>query len=122
MDFAISYNRMMRVLAAPLGMGPGSSGARVADGTVRVWMGRFFDAEFDVAQVARAEPLDRLGWWWGQGVHSFRGTSVVNGSNQGLVRLELDPPARGRAPFRAEVQVLIVSLEDPAGFLAAIGR
>lgn len=120
MEFKISYNKMMKALTAPLGMGARFSGVTVEGGTVRARMGPYFSTEFDLSQIRSAERIDRIHWWWGQGVHSWRGTSVVNGSNRGLVRVELDPPARARAPFDAKLEVLIVSLEEPDQFLEAL--
>jgi len=59
------------------------------------------------------------------GVHSRRGTWLVNGSYAGLVELVLDPPCYlPRQPtslfLRMKVSSLIVSLVDPDGFIAAV--
>lgn len=61
------------------------------------------------------------------GVHSKRGSWLVNGSAHGLVEMTIDPPCRtGRHPstlfMRMRVNELIVSLEDPDGFIAAVSQ
>jgi hypothetical protein len=71
------------------------------------------------ASVAGAAPYTGrvLGW----GVHGWRGRWLVNGSSSGIVRVELDPPARGRTlgiPLR--VRELLVAVDDPDGLVAAL--
>ncbi|HEX4984197.1 MAG TPA: hypothetical protein VFV63_21010, partial [Ilumatobacteraceae bacterium] len=59
---------------------------------------------------------------WGWGVHGWRGRWLVNGSSHGIVVVGIDPPAKARVlgvPVR--LRELAISLEDPAGFAAAIG-
>ena len=52
----------------------------------------------------------------------MRGTWLVNGSAAGVVDVRLDPPARGRmAFFRIKIRRLGLGLQDPDGFLAALG-
>lgn len=121
MRFALSFNVFMRVLCGLLRMGPAQSGVWIDDHTVRVRMGWAFSATFSLDDVASADHLEHLAWWWGQGVHGFRGRCIVNGSNQGLVRLHLDPGARTGSWPRIPVHDLTLSLEDPDGFLAALG-
>jgi hypothetical protein len=55
------------------------------------------------------------------GAHGWAGRWLVNGSRHGIVRLDLDPPARAwtlAIPIR--LRHLAVSLEDPDGFLGAL--
>jgi hypothetical protein len=67
--------------------------------------------------------------WRTTGVHR-RGTQwLVNGSSDGLVELILDPPAKLPVNFDTVLNLggrtvtsLIVSLEDPDGFVATLGR
>jgi hypothetical protein len=59
------------------------------------------------------------------GVHAKGGSWLANGSADGLVEIEIDPPCHtGRSPStlfrRAKVTKLIVSLVDPDGFIAAV--
>jgi hypothetical protein len=77
----------------------------------------------------RERGLDRMTAWLN--TFLFRagpgGRGLVNGSPDGLVELALDPPSE-LAPgidtlFRREkVDLLIVSLVDADGFIAAFGR
>jgi hypothetical protein len=46
----------------------------------------------------------------------------VNGSTQGIVFLDLDPVAKGRSgPFPITIRRLGLGLDDPDGFLRALG-
>jgi hypothetical protein len=55
----------------------------------------------------------------GWGVHGWRGTWLVNGSADGLVRLDIDPPVKARtAMVPVRLRTLRVSLADPTAFLA----
>lgn len=58
---------------------------------------------------------------WGWGAHGWRGSWLVNGSSQNIVRVEIDPPARARAVgFPVSLKRLRVSVADPAAFRQAI--
>jgi hypothetical protein len=104
--------------------GPGVSGVEIGSGEVRVRMGSFrLDIPRDSVRSVRRSHA-RV--WGASGVHGGRGRWLVNGSPEGLVELALDPPS-DLAPgidtlFRREkVSLLIVSLVDPDGFVAAFG-
>jgi hypothetical protein len=80
--------------------------------TLRVKMGWAFAAEIPRASVRSAtHDHDRvLGW----GVHGWRGKWLVNGSSSGIVRIEIDPPQRGRVlMFPIRLGVLRVSVDQP---------
>jgi hypothetical protein len=60
------------------------------------------------------------------GVHGKGGSWLANGSADGLVEIEIDPPCHTkRCPstlfLQMKVNELIVSLIDPDGFMAALG-
>ena len=60
--------------------------------------------------------------WWGIGVHGGRGRWLDNGSVRGIVAVEVDPPARGRVlGVPVTLRALLVSMDDPDGFVAAGG-
>jgi hypothetical protein len=65
---------------------------------------------------------------WGTiGVHAKGGSWLANGSADGLVEIEIDPPCHTERCLstlfrRMEVRELIVSLVDPDGFIAALER
>ena len=61
------------------------------------------------------------------GVHSKGGSWLANGSVDGLVEIEIDPPCHTERSLstlfrRMKVTELIVSLVDPDGFIAAAQR
>ena len=68
--------------------------------------------------VAALPDHGRIG---GIGAHGWRGTWLVNTTSKGLVRIELDPPARATVcGVPVTVRVLRVSLAEPDAFLAAL--
>jgi hypothetical protein len=102
-----------------LGAVPEHCRVELDEGELRVRMSWFFSLDVPRANV-RSAALDhgRVGGW---GAHGWRGTWLVNGSSSGLVRVELDPPGRGRVGgMGVEVRVLRVSVEDPDGLVAAL--
>ena len=121
-QFQFSYNAFIRVLMTPMLLGPRYSTVRVDDDRVSVRMG-FGGWAFTAAvpttsitEVTRvAGPV--LGW----GVHGWRGLWLVNGSSKGLVRMTIEPKARGRClGFPLRIRQLTVSLADPDGFVKAV--
>lgn len=105
-----------------MGMGPRRSAVRVTHGEIDVRMGRAFRAVVPAAAIVKAEPAAYpAGWGWG--VHGWRGKWLVNGSSEGIVALTIEPPARATmCGIRVSLRVLLVSLDDPNGFLAALNR
>ena len=89
--------------------------------TVTVRLGRTWRAEIPRSSITSAEldPARTIS----VGAHGWRGAWLVNTSTRGLVRLTIDPPARARClgvPIR--LKALVVSLADPAAFLAELGQ
>lgn len=118
--FAISYGRAFEPIATLTGTGSRSSGVELDEGTLGVRMGWVFRADVprtSIVSAARSEDVRVT-----RGVHGWRGDWLVNGDGKGIVELRLDPAARaatGGIPIWLER--LRVSLEDPDGFLAALG-
>jgi hypothetical protein len=121
--FTLSFNRFMQALMTPLFAGPRRCCVEIRPETLQVTMGAGGWAF--AATVARSSiaGVDRVsGPVWGWGAHGWRGRWLVNGSGRGLVRLTIDP--RGRASCLAipvKLRELTLSLDDPAGFVAALG-
>jgi hypothetical protein len=118
--FAISYGRAFEPLATLTGTGARYSGVELDEETLRVRMGWAFRAAVPRASIASAGRGDDVRMT--RGVHGWRGDWLVNGDGNGIVELRLDPAARASmsgVPIRLER--LRVSLEDPDGFLAALG-
>ncbi|MDR3032507.1 MAG: hypothetical protein LBV78_05260 [Kitasatospora sp.] len=128
--FAISYSdawegRLSAWLDTRLfHSGPGVSGVEVDADEIRVRMGSF---KLDIPRASvRSVKRSQARVGRTNGVHARRGQWLVNGSAEGLVEIAISPPCRpypsidtmfGLGPSR--VDSLIVSLEDPDGFIAA---
>jgi hypothetical protein len=129
--FAISYSRAgLDKITAWLDTllfraGPGVSGVQVDGGEIRVRMGSFkLDIpRGSVRSIKRSQARVR----GTTGVHGGRGRWLVNGSADGLVELAIEPPcylAPGIDTLfrRQKVNLLIVSVIDPDGLIAAVER
>jgi hypothetical protein len=126
--FAISYSRagidkITAWLDTLLGSGPGSSGVTVDADQLQIRMGeyRLRIPRASVRSARRSQAKLR----GTTGVHAERGRLLINGSADGLVELTIDPPGRtGRTLntmfVNQRVHVLILSLVDPDGFIAAL--
>jgi hypothetical protein len=122
--FALRYNRAMLAFTWVLGLGPRRSGVELSEEELQVRMGWGFQARLPRRSLTQARRLGRRrDIWYDLGIHTLlRGRWVVNGSLQGVVTLEIEPPVRARAlglPIR--MRWLAMSLSDPDGFLAALG-
>jgi hypothetical protein len=124
--FAISYKDMGPVSTwADTLFGGGPAGGRVEVGTGGLRL-RMADFKVDVPRasirrVARSSYRTR----GTIGVHAKGGAWLANGSADGLVEIEIDPPCHTERCLstlfrRARVKTLIVSLVDPDGFIAAL--
>ena len=109
--FPIRFTGANRAMVL-LGVVPEHCRVEVDDGELRVRMAWLFSLDVprvNVRSVAREE-----GRMWGWGAHGWRGKWLVNGSSSGLVRIDLDPPGRGRVTgVGVEVRVLVVAVDDP---------
>ncbi len=121
--FPIRFGRFNAALLGLLGMGRRFSYVELDGDLIRVRMGWGFSGQMHRRAVVETERLDRY-IWYGYGAHSLgRKRWLINGSGHNVVRIRFDPLERGRTlgvPVR--VRELWISLEDPDGFLAAIGR
>jgi hypothetical protein len=120
--FAIRYDSWFKPVATVPGLGPGVSPASVGPDGLRVRMGGVFQARIDRAAIgAVARHTGPLG---GIGVHGRGGVYLVNGSMNGAVRIELGGPSSRRAGcfgLPVKLTALTISLEDPEGFVEALG-
>jgi hypothetical protein len=108
------FNKAMVVL----GIRRSASYVEIDDDALRVRMAWAFHLVAPRSSVRSATPGPTKVWGWG--VHGWRGRWLVNGSSKGIVRLALDPPARGWVVgFPVRVHTLDVSLEDPDALLRA---
>ena len=119
MNFAMSYDERLRPLFVPMGLGPRHAQISIDGEILRVRMGWGFRATMALSSVRGAEPdVGRVSGW---GAHGWNGVWLVNGSSQGLVRLEIEPAARGWVSgIPVRLRVLRLSLEEPDAFLRAL--
>ncbi len=109
--FRIRFTGLNRAMAV-LGLRPANSYVDVDGSRVTVKMGWAFAAVVSRSSVRSVGPdSDRvLGW----GVHGWRGRWLVNGSSSNIVRIDIDPPARGKvAGVPVRVTCLRVSVGQP---------
>ncbi len=115
--FPIRYSRLSRWMMAPLRLGARRAKVELTNDALSVRMGWAFRATIPRRSIRRAALHRDV---WAIGVHSdLRFKSwLVNGSSQGIVFLDLLPPAKGRfGPFPITIERLGLGLEDPDGFL-----
>jgi hypothetical protein len=116
--FPIRFTGLNRAMVL-LGVVPEHCRVEVDEGELRVRMSWLFSLDVPRLNVKSAARDDRRVWGWG--AHGWRGTWLVNGSSSRLVRIELDPRGHGRvAGVGVTVRVLVVSVEDPDGLIAAL--
>jgi hypothetical protein len=94
-SFDIRYDAVLRPLFGLVGAGRAVSGVTVGRTEIRVAMGWAFRARIPVDHVAGCvrAGIPRV---LGIGVHGWAGRWAVNGSRDGAVRLDIDPPCRAR--------------------------
>jgi hypothetical protein len=120
MRFPIKFDRGYGFLSTVLLLLPSDSYVEVAGARVVVRMGWGFRAAFDRSAVSSAAPLGQ-GGVISRGVHGWNGTWLVNGSGDGIVRVNLEPTQRAwvmSVPVR--LRELRVSVENPGGLIAAL--
>jgi hypothetical protein len=126
--FAISYKDMgpISTWADTLqGGGPAGGRIEVDAGELRL---RMADFKVDVPRASVRRAARSLHQTRGTiGVHAKGGRWLANGSADGLVEIEIDPPCHTERCLstlfrRMKVTELIVSLVDPDGFIAAVQR
>ena len=118
--FALRYG-WSRLLLTLLGLGPGRSAVDVDDVEVRVRMGWAFRAAIPRADARGAERRD-IKAWMGIGVHGWGGEWLVNGSTQGVVTIEIDPPAPARVIGVVPVRLrrVHVSVTEPDALVTTL--
>ena len=75
-----------------------------------------------IPRSAITQPRRGRNLWFSIGVHGGFGVWAVNGSAKGTIWIDVDPPVRARAVgFPIRLRRLALGLEDPEGFLDALG-
>jgi hypothetical protein len=126
--FAISYDGMGPISTwadTLLGGGPAGGRIEVDAGELRL---RMADFKVDVPRASVRRAARSSHQTRGTiGVHAKGGIWLANGSADGLVEIEIDPPCHTPRSLstlfrRMKVTELIVSLVDPDCFIAAVQR
>jgi hypothetical protein len=120
--FPIRFNSFNGILFRGLLISPSNAAVELADDSIHVRLSWAFSARIPRHLIAGAGlgqpptiPLTA-------GAHGWRGRWLVNGSSDGIVTMDLSEPVRAFVsgiPIR--LKELSVSLEDPEGFLGALG-
>jgi hypothetical protein len=116
-EFDFSYDTVLKLLM------PKGRRARieVSDHDFYVHFGRGFESRFPLSSVRQIGPIPPEWVGMTRGVHGGRGAWLVNGSNRGLVRLILDPPALAKTSMiTVDVRELRLSVEDPDGLMERV--
>ena len=119
--FPIRFSPFITALVALFGIGPRNSYVELTERELSVRMGWMFRAHVPRESIGTVGERGYV--WWAYGVHGGGGRWIVNGSGHNMVTVRIEPPVRARVlgvPVR--LRELWVSLEDPDGFRAAIGR
>ena len=120
--FPIRISSGNRLLFRGLVILPSSAFVELSDDTVTVRLGWAFSARIPRRLVTRAGPGRRPRIPLTAGAHGWGGRWLVNGAPDGIVEVGLAERARAFvAGFPIRLKVLAVSLDDPDGFLAALG-
>ncbi len=126
--FAISYKDMGPISTwADTLRGGGPAGGRIEAGAGELRL-RMADFKVDVPRASVRRAARSSHQTRGTiGVHAKGGSWLANGSADGLVEIEIDPPCHTERSLstlfrRMKVTELIVSLVDPDGFIAAVQR
>ncbi len=118
--FPITFSRAYGLLSTLLFLSPAAAYVEITGREVQVRMGWAFRTTFVrevVVSAAKIEdtPLSR-------GAHGFGGRWLVNGSGEGILNLELQPPQRAYVMgFPIRLRQLLVSVADPFALASALG-
>jgi hypothetical protein len=121
--FPIKFNSGNGILFRGLLIPPSSAWVDLGAEEIHVRMGWAFSARIPRRTVTGAGPGKPPTIPLTAGAHGWRGRWLVNGASDGIVRIELNEPVRAFvAGFPIRLKELNVSLEDPDGFIAAVGN
>ena len=119
--FPIRFDRWYEALSRALFISPSDSYVAIDGGLVTVRMAWAFEASFLCSGVASTAPFDRRPV--SRGVHGWRGRWLVNGSGEGILRIDLSPGQRARVlGVPVELRELLVSVDDPARLASALRK
>ncbi|HEY3449649.1 MAG TPA: hypothetical protein VGK67_25065 [Myxococcales bacterium] len=119
--FPIRFENWYGGLSTLLLISPALSFVEVDGDQAQARMGWAFQARFPRSAVASAKEIHTF--TLSRGVHGWAGRWLVNGAGQGLVSIDLQPEQRARVlGFPVRLRQLIVSVDDPAALIKALGK
>jgi hypothetical protein len=114
-------NPAMKALLVATGVRESQTRVELDETAVDVRLGWQFAVRIPRTSITAAARDDGRVYGWGAHT-SFRGRWLVNTTSHGLVRIAVDPPARGHCTgVPVTVRELRISLADPDAFLSALG-
>jgi hypothetical protein len=120
--FPIRMNSVNGILFKGLLILPSSSYVELDGDTVHVRLGWAFSARIPRSLITTAGQGKRPTIPFTAGAHGWAGRWLVNGASDGIVTVELSEPVRAFvAGFPVRLKVLSVSVDDPDGFVSALG-
>jgi hypothetical protein len=121
--YSIRTTPLSQFFLIPFGVSKTRSYVQIRDGELHVRFGPMFDERIPLATIEEAKTAH---WprWAGVGPRTnFRGTVALIGAYDKTVRLTFKEPMRVHLfVFPMKCHELYLSLEDPHGFLKAIGE
>jgi hypothetical protein len=116
----ITDNFLLEPLLNTFGVRRESSFVELTEASLVISMGRWFHETIPLSAISAIAPSD-WPWWGGLGVKlGHHGVGVV-GAAEGIVNLKLKAPTKVHVVTVVEVEQLWLSMEEPEGFLAALG-
>lgn len=120
--FPILVSPFWRALLFPFGVTPERAFAAIDDGELRVSFGRLFDHRFPLEAVETVTP-SRWPLWAGIGLRTdFRRTVGLVGAYVNTVEVRFKERQRVRMVVPLPCERLVLSLEDPEAFIAALEK
>ena len=120
--FPILVSPFWRALLFPFGVTPERAFAAIDDGELRVSFGRLFDHRFPLEAVETVAP-SRWPLWAGIGLRTdFRRTVGLVGAYVNTVEVRFKERQRVRMVVPLPCERLVLSLEDPEAFIAALEK
>lgn len=118
----ITDNLLLEPVMRTFGATPEVCYAEIGNGVLEVSMGRWFFEKLPLDDVARVRRAD-WPWYGGLGVRLLgHGVVGVVGSLEGIVAVHFKTPQKIHAVVVVECTELRLSLEDPDGFIRALGE
>lgn len=120
--FPIRFTSANGVLFRGLLIPPSSAYVELDETTLTVRMGWAFSARIPRRLIRAAGPGRPPAIRLTAGAHGWAGRWLVNGAPDGIVTIDLSEPFRASVSgFPIRLKELSVSLDDPHGFVAALG-